>query len=145
MGFHEAWLKLRQVKPTAKAPATADSAITAALLRRLKTTSISDDEDEPDDSPDMIAKKHILRRRKNLRLIEKKKQEGEAKDLVTAPSDSLPLNRTLSNHHDLLSVHMFLMDLEEMSSAKIGALQSKCGSSASSRRARRRTPPFTSF
>ncbi len=62
----------------------------------------------------MIAKKHIIRRRKNLRLIEKKKQEGEAKDSVTAPSDYLPPNRRLSNHHDFLSVQMFLMDLEEM-------------------------------
>ncbi len=102
------------MKPTAKAPATVDSAITAALLRRLKTTSISDDEDEAGDSSDMISKKHIIRRRKNLRLIEKKKQEGEAKDSVTTPSDTLPPNRRLSNHHDFLSVQMILMDLEEM-------------------------------
>ncbi len=48
------------LKKNAKAPATEDSAITAALLRRLKTTSISDDEDEAGDTPDVIAKKHII-------------------------------------------------------------------------------------
>ena len=94
--------------------ASVDSAITEALIRHLKTTSISDDEDEAGATPDEIAKKHTRRARKNLRLIERKKQQGEAKDSVTAPSDDLPPNRRLSNHHDFLSVQMFLMDLEEM-------------------------------
>ena len=31
-----------------------------------------------------------------------------------APSDSLPANRRLSNHHDFLSVLIFLMDFEEL-------------------------------
>ncbi len=94
----------------AKAPATADSAIIEALLRRLKKASISDDDDEAGDTPEMTANKHVIRRRKNLRLSGKKKQDGEAKDSVTAPSDSLPQNRKLFNHHDFLSVQMFLMD-----------------------------------
>jgi hypothetical protein len=66
------------------------------------------------DTPDEAAKKNLIRRRKNLRLIEKKKLDSEAKDSVMAPADSLPANRRLSNHHDFLSVLIFLMDLEEL-------------------------------
>ena len=74
-----------------KEPATANSSITEALLRSLKKASISNDEDEAGDTFKIRASKNLIRRRKNLRLIEKKKQEGEAKDSVTAPSDPLPL------------------------------------------------------
>ena len=77
VAFHEAWQKTlaqpkKQVKKTkvkktkkALAPAAAtvtasvDSAITEALIRHLKTTLISDDEDEAGATPDEIAKKHI--------------------------------------------------------------------------------------
>jgi hypothetical protein len=96
-----------------KEPATANSSITEALLRSLKKASISNDEDEAGDTFKIRASKNLIRRRKNLRLIEKKKQEGEAKDSVTAPSDPLPLNRKLHNHHDLLALQMFLMDIED--------------------------------
>jgi hypothetical protein len=97
-----------------KEPATADSSIIEALLRRLKKASISDDEDEAGDTFEIRANKNLIRRRKNLRLIEKKKQEGEAKDSVTAPSDPLPMNRRLHNHHDfLIALQMFLMDIED--------------------------------
>ncbi len=75
LGFHEAWLN-NQMNQAGKEPATADSAITEALLRRLKKASISDDEDEAGDTFEMRVNKNLIRRRKNLRLIEKKKQEG---------------------------------------------------------------------
>jgi hypothetical protein len=96
-----------------KEPTTADYAITEALLRRLKKTSISDDEDEAGDTFEIRANKNLIRRRKNLRLVEKKKQECEAKDSVTAPSDPLPKNRRLHNHHDFLALQIFLMDVED--------------------------------
>ena len=96
-----------------KEPATANFSITEALLRNLKKASISDDEDEAGDTSEMIANKNLIRRRKNLRLVEKKKQEGEAKDSVTAPSDPLPINRRLHNHHDFLALQMFLIDIED--------------------------------
>ena len=112
LGFHDAWLK-SQMRQVAKAPAATDSALTEALLRRLKKASISDDEDEAGDTFEIRANKNLIRRRKNLRLIEKKKQEGEARDSVTAPSDPLPLNRRLHNHHDFLALQMFLMDVED--------------------------------
>ncbi len=66
------------------------------------------------DTPAEAAKRNLIRRRKNLRLIEKKKLDSEAKDSVMASSDSLPANRRLSNYHDFLSVLFFLMDLEEL-------------------------------
>ncbi len=62
----------------------------------------------------MTAKKDLIRHRKARRLIEKKKIYLEAKDSVTAPVESLPANRKLSNHHDFLAVQIFLMDLENM-------------------------------
>jgi hypothetical protein len=86
LGFHETWLK-SQMSRAGKEPTTADSAITEALLRRLKKTSISDDEDEAGDTFEMRANKNLIRRRKNLRLIEKKKQEGEAKNSLRSASD----------------------------------------------------------
>jgi hypothetical protein len=109
LGFHEAWLR-NQMSQASKEPATV---ITEALLRSLKKTSISDDEDEAGDTFEVRTNKNLIRRRKNLRLIEKKKQEGEAKDSVAAPSDPLPLNRRLHNHHDFLALQMFLMDIED--------------------------------
>ena len=101
-----------QLSQAGKEPATANATITEALLRNLKKASISDDEDEAGDTCEVRASKTLIRRRKNLRLIEKKKQEGEAKDSVTAPSDPLPMNRRLHNHHDFL-LQMFLMDIED--------------------------------
>jgi hypothetical protein len=77
LGVHEAWLK-SQMSQAGKEPATVNSSITDALLRRLKKASISDDEDEAGDTFEIRANKNLIRRRKNLRLIEKKMQEGEA-------------------------------------------------------------------
>jgi hypothetical protein len=85
----------------------------AKALRRRHVSS-SDDDDEMNDTPVEAAKKNLIRRRKNLRLIEKKKLDSEAKDSVMAPSDSLPANRRLSYHHDFLSVLIFLKNLEEL-------------------------------
>jgi hypothetical protein len=90
----------------------AEERVAKALRRRL--VSSSDDDDEMNDTPAEAAKRSLIRRRKNARLIEKKKLDSEAKDSVMAPSDSLPANRRLSNHHDFLSVLIFLMDLEEL-------------------------------
>ena len=47
------------------------------------------------DTPAEAAKKNLIRRRKNLRLVEKK-FDSEAKDSGMAPSDFLPANRRLS-------------------------------------------------
>ena len=54
--------------------------VAKALRRRL--VSFSDDNDEMNDTPAEAAKKNLIRRRKNLRLIEKKKLDSEAKDSV---------------------------------------------------------------
>jgi len=90
----------------------AEERVAKALRRRL--VSSSDDDDEMNDTPAEAAKRNLIRRRKNARLIEKKKLDSEAKDSVMAPSDSLPANRRLSNHHDFLSVLIYFMDLEEL-------------------------------
>jgi hypothetical protein len=66
------------------------------------------------DSPAEADKRDRIRKRKNLRLIERKKLDAEAKDAVMAPSDSLPPKRQLGDHYDFLAVLIFLMDLEEM-------------------------------
>jgi hypothetical protein len=90
--------------------------VAKAMRRRL--VSSSDDDDEMNDTPAEASKKNLIRRRKNLRLIGKKKLDSEAKDSVMAPSDSLPANRRLSNHRDFLLVLIFLMDLEELAVRK---------------------------
>ncbi len=87
--------------------------VAKALRRRL--VSFSNDDGEMNDTPAEAAKRNLIRRRKNLRLIEKQKLDSEAKDSVMAPSDSLPANRWLSTyHHDFRAVLIFLMDLEEL-------------------------------
>jgi hypothetical protein len=91
-----------------------DFRVTDALLRRHNAASISDRDDEDNDTPEITARKDIIRRRKTRRLVEKKKIDSEAKDSVTAPVEPLPANRRLSNHHDFLAVQIFLMDLEDM-------------------------------
>ncbi len=98
----------------AKGKSSSKYRVTDALLRRLETASISDDEDMDGDTPERTANKDVIHRRKTRRLVERKKQEGEAKDCVTAPADPLPANRRLSNHHGFLAVQIFLMDLEDM-------------------------------
>ena len=113
LGFHEAWLKHNQKSITSGGSASTDSRIINALYRHLKAASLSDD-DEDNDTPEMTAKKDLIRRRKTRRLIEKKSLDSKAKDSVTAPADHLPANRRLSNHHDFLAVQIFLMDLEDM-------------------------------
>jgi hypothetical protein len=61
------------------------------------------------------ANNNLIRRRKILRLIEKKKLDSEAKDPAMAPFDSLPANRQLSIHLNFLSVLLnFLVDLEDL-------------------------------
>jgi hypothetical protein len=116
--------------------------VAKALRRRLVFSS--DDDDEMNDTPAEAAKRSLIRRRKNLRLIEKKKLDAEAKDSVMAPSDSLPANRWLSKHHDFLSVLIFLMDLEELVVRKEWGSTLRCGSSDNSRRGQRHTPPSMS-
>jgi hypothetical protein len=91
-----------------------DARVTDALLRRLNAASISDGDDEDNDTLEITAKKDLIRRRKTRCLIEKKKIDSEAKDSVTSPAEPLPANRRLSNHHDFLAVQIFLVDLEDM-------------------------------
>jgi hypothetical protein len=105
-------LKAGRAKPAKSQPPRIPPFL-QALLRRLKKATISDDEDEAGDTSEMRANKNLIRRRKSLRLIEKKKQEGEAKDSATTPSDPLSLSRRLHNHHDFLDLQMFLMDIED--------------------------------
>ena len=105
--FHDAWLKQNQKSIIARDSASAYARITRALLRRLNSASLSDGDDEDTDTPKMPARKNLIRRRKAHRLIEKNKIDSEAKDSVTTPTESLPANRRLANHHDFLAVHIF--------------------------------------
>ena len=89
-----------------------DARVSNALLKRLKTSTLFDDDDDGKNTPEEAARNDLIRRRKTRCLIERKKQDSEAKDSITAPPDPLPLNRRLSNHHDFLAVWIFLMDLE---------------------------------
>ncbi len=92
------------------------SRVTKALLRCLEGTSLSDDEEELefDDTPEEAVERRAKSLRKTRRLITKKMAENEAKDCVMAPTESLPANRRLSNHHDYLVVQLWLKDVEEM-------------------------------
>ena len=119
LGFHDAWLKDNQKTQADKAAATAvNAAATKALLLRLEKASISDDEEDPNDTLAERADKNRIRIRKNQRLIDKKKQEGEAKDMRSAPSEPLALNHRLHDHHDFLALQMFFMNVEEAVSRK---------------------------
>ena len=119
LGFHDAWLKDNQKIQADKAAATADNAAaTKALLLRLEKASISDDEEDPNDTLAERADKNRIRIRKNQRLIDKKKQEGEAKDMRSAPSEPLALNHRLHDHHDFFALQMFFMNVEEAVSRK---------------------------
>jgi hypothetical protein len=91
-----------------------DARATSELLRRLKISYLSDDYDDGNDTPEEADRKDLIRRCKTRRLIERRKQDSEADDSFTAPTDPLPLNRRLSNRHDFLTVQIFLMDLEDM-------------------------------
>jgi len=52
-----------------------DALLTNSLLRRLKTSSLSDNDDEDNNIPaDEAAKRELIRKRKTRRLLEKKKQ-----------------------------------------------------------------------
>ena len=53
----------------ARGSASADARVTDALLRRLNFASLSDGDDEDDDTPEVTAKKDLIRRRKTRRLI----------------------------------------------------------------------------
>ena len=86
-----------------------ETPVANAMLRRLKESSISDDDDDINDTPEEAARHDLIRRRKTRRLIERRKQDSEAKDSFAAPADPLPFN-----HHDFLAVQIFLMDLEDM-------------------------------
>ena len=68
-----------------------DARVTSALLRRLKTSILSDDDDDGNDTPEEAARNDLIRRRKTRRLIERMKQDSEAKDSFAAPSDPFPL------------------------------------------------------
>jgi hypothetical protein len=94
--------------------AYSDALVTNSLLSRLKPSSLSDHDDEDNDTLAEAAKRDAIRQRKTRRLLEKKKQESEARDSVTAPFEPLPPNRRLSNHHDFLAVQIWLMDIEDI-------------------------------
>ncbi len=94
--------------------AHSDALVTNSLLRRLKTSSLFDDDDEDNDTPAEATKRDAILQRKTRRLIEKKKQESEARDSVTAPSEPVSPNRRLSNHHNFLAVQILLMDIEDV-------------------------------
>ncbi len=50
-----------------------DARVTNSVLRRLKTSSLSDDDDENNDTPAEVAQREIARQRKTRRPLEKKK------------------------------------------------------------------------
>jgi hypothetical protein len=149
LGFHEARLKhnQRSIIPTVSASADArDARVTDALLRRLNDASISDGDDEDNDTPEITARKDFNRHRKTRRLIDKKKIDSEAKDSVTTPTEPLPANRRLSNHHDFLAVQIFLMDLEDMVVRKDWSSPIEMWVFQTSlKRVRRHTPPSPCF
>jgi hypothetical protein len=91
-----------------------DALVTNSLLRRLKTAALSDDDDEDNDTPAEAAQRDVIRKRKTRHLLERKKQESEARNSVMASSEPLPINRRLSNHHDFLAVLLRLRDIEEV-------------------------------
>jgi transcription initiation factor TFIIIB Brf1 subunit/transcription initiation factor TFIIB len=99
--------------------AVGDVRATKALLRRLHSTYISDDNDEVNDKLAEAANRELIRRRKTRRNIERKKADAEAKDIVMTLSESIPNNRKLSNHHDFHAVLIFLMDIENMVQRKV--------------------------
>ena len=88
--------------------------VTNALLTRLKTSTLFEYDDDGNDTQEEDARHDLIRRRNTRRLIEKRKQDSEAKNSFAALLDPLPLDRRLSNHHDFLEVQIFLMDLENM-------------------------------
>ncbi len=94
--------------------AHSDALVTNSLLRRLKAAALSDDDDENNDTPADVAKRDLIRKHKTRCLPEKKKQESEARNSMMAPSEPLPTNRRLSNHHDFLGVLLWLRDIEEL-------------------------------
>jgi len=79
-----------------------ESRATNALLRRLKTSTLYDDDDDGNDAQEEDARDDLIRRSKTPRLVERRKQDSEAKNSFAAPSNPLPLNRHLSNRHDFL-------------------------------------------
>jgi hypothetical protein len=84
-----------------------------ALLRRFKISLISEDDNDINDISEEADRHDLIRRRETRRLIERRKQDSEAKNSFAAPADPLPLNRRLSKHHDFLAVQLFLVDLLE--------------------------------
>jgi hypothetical protein len=81
-----------------------DARVTNALLKRLKTSTLFDDDDDGNNTPEEATRNDLIRRRRTRRLIERNKQDSEAKDSITSPPDPVPLNRRVSNHHDFLAV-----------------------------------------
>jgi hypothetical protein len=64
-----------------------DARVTSsALLRCLKTSTLSDDDDDGNDAPEKAARNDLIRRHKTC-LIERRKQDSEAKDSFAGPSD----------------------------------------------------------
>jgi hypothetical protein len=64
-----------------------DALMTNSLLRRLKTAALSDEDDEDNDTPAEAAQRDVICKRKTRRLLERKKQESEARNSVMAPSE----------------------------------------------------------
>jgi hypothetical protein len=64
LGLHDAWLKQRQNNIMARGSASAYARVTDALLRRLNSASLSDGDDEDDDTAEESAEKDLIRRRK---------------------------------------------------------------------------------
>ena len=64
-----------------------ETRVANAMLRRFKNSNISDDDDDINDTLEEIDRHDLIRRRKTRRLIERRKQDLEAKDSFAAPSD----------------------------------------------------------
>jgi hypothetical protein len=64
-----------------------DARVTNALLKRLKTPTLSNDDADGNTTPEEAARNNLIRQRKTRRLNERKKQHSKAKDSITAPRD----------------------------------------------------------
>jgi len=91
-----------------------ESRVTNALLRRLKTCTLYDNDDDGNDTHEEDARHDLIRRSKTHRLVERRKQDSETKNSFAAPLNPLPLNRRLSNRHDFFEVQIVLVNLEDM-------------------------------
>jgi hypothetical protein len=118
--------------------------LSSELLRRLKTSSLSADDGDDINPSEETARNDLIRGRKTRCLIERKKQDSEANDSFTVPTNPLPLTTKLLSVTTFLRFRSSSWTWRIWWCAKIRAHPWRQGSFANSRRALSRTPLFTS-